>query len=95
MRTLLLTHRVDTIGEMSCNPAIGGSAKDTWSARSTPWTVSWAGRSIARHSVSHPQPVEGAGGRGPRAQADRKLYRQAMQELLAEQADLDIRARTR
>jgi tRNA uridine 5-carboxymethylaminomethyl modification enzyme len=91
-RTLLLTHSRATIGEMSCNPAIGGLAKghlvreidalDGVMARGG----GRAGRQIRVGFKS-----QGAAVRGPRAQADRKLYRQAMQDLLAARDNLIIR----
>ncbi len=91
--TLLLTHRIDRIGEMSCNPAIGGLGKghlvreidalDGVMAR----CADAAGIQFRMLNASR-----GAAVRGPRAQIDRKLYRQAMQAALARQSGLEIRA---
>jgi tRNA uridine 5-carboxymethylaminomethyl modification enzyme len=91
VKTLLITHKEDTIGQMSCNPAIGGIGKSHLAKE-----VDALGGLMAKAtdlSAIHYRVLNSTKGqavRATRAQTDRQLYRSAIQELLITQKNITI-----
>ncbi len=89
-KTLLISHKFETIGEMSCNPAIGGLGKGHL-VREIDALDGIMGRIADLSSIQYRllNRTKGPAVRGPRAQSDRKLYKKYMQEEILQTKNLE------
>ncbi len=90
-KTALVTHRADTIGELSCNPAIGGLGKGHL-VREVDALDGLIGRVADQAGIQFRllNRSKGPAVQGPRAQVDRKLYKRAMQAAIAATTNLTV-----